>query len=150
MFGFLMGTLCLIGFVSVYKRGRHGGFVWTRPWWLFRKLDTSPAQERVIRSAMASVRNDAKRFAEESKSSRSELGEVLRAPDFDAERVREWFATRELELGRVRETLVGALGEVHEVLDDQQRDKLARLIERGLWSRPFNRGPYRSHSPEAP
>jgi hypothetical protein len=51
MFGFIVGTACLIGFIAVYKRGGHRRFSGFAPRWLFRKLDTSPAQERIVRNA---------------------------------------------------------------------------------------------------
>ena len=73
MFGFVVGTLCLVGFVSVYRRrgwrrhgfhgwhaGRHGRFGRRGGWALYRafeELDTSPGQEKAIRSALGELKN---------------------------------------------------------------------------------------------
>jgi len=56
---------------------------------------------------------------------------------------------REHEFKNVRETAAGALTEVHEVLDDRQRESLAKLVERGAYFRRCHHGPYRSRSTEA-
>ncbi len=152
MFGFILGTACLIGFISVWRHGPRHRFGRSGPWWLLRKLDTSPAQERVIRNAVNSIKEEARGFARGGKSSRRELAQLLRAPDYDKDRVRDWFTARERELGQVTETALGALAEVHEVLDDQQRDKLAALVERGpRFGRGFrSHGPYRDSASETP
>jgi Spy/CpxP family protein refolding chaperone len=149
MLGFIIGTICLVAFIGVYKRGYYHRRV--SHWWFLRKLDTSPAQERVIRNAFGSVRQLIRNFANDSHGSRRELAELLRASDFDRQGVSDWFAGREAELKQLRETTVEALGEVYEVLDDQQRETLARLVERGrLGSACSGRPPYRSHAAEAP
>lgn len=151
MFGFIIGTACLVGFIVVYKHGRRHGLRGFGPRWFFRKLDTSPAQERIVRNAFDAVRADAQRFARESREARRELADLLRAPDYDRERVRDWFATREQDFQRVRESVVGALGDVYDVLDDQQREKLAKMIEKAPYGRRayHHGGPYRSEGVEA-
>lgn len=151
MFGFIVGTACLVGFIFVWK-GECGQRFRSRWHWILRKLDTSPAQERVVRNAFASVKQGARTFAHEGKFARRELADLLRAADFDERRVSDWFATREEELKKLRESAVQALGEVHEVLDDQQREQLATLIERSsYWPRAWRgHGPYRHQPPEVP
>ena len=147
MFGFIIGTACLVGFIAVYKHGRHRGFAGFAPRWLFRKLDTSPAQERIVRNAIDAVRQDAERFRKDGKGSRQELADLLRAPDYDSERVRNWFVAREQEFQKVRDSVVGALGDVYEVLDDEQREKLAKLVERAQGHRACRHGgAYRSEA----
>ena len=150
MFGFIVGTACLIGFIVVYKRGRRHGFGSFTPRWLFRKLDTSPAQERIVRNAIDAVRANARRFARDSRDSRRELADLLRAPEYDRERVQGWFASREEDFHRVRDSVIGALGDVYDVLDDLQREKLAKMIEKGPhgWRACHHGGPYRSSGAE--
>jgi Spy/CpxP family protein refolding chaperone len=151
MFGFIIGTACLVGFIAVYRRGAHGQGLFGVPRWLFRKLDTSPAQERVVRNAMASVKGEVRQFARDGKDARRELADILRADDFDSARVKHWFETREQDFSKVRESFVSALGEVYDVLDDHQRSTLASLVEkaplRGAACR--SRGPYRSHGEQS-
>ncbi len=148
MLGFIVGTVCLIAFIGVYKRGFHHHGL--SHWRFLRKLDTSPAQERVIRNAFGSVFRELKAFATDSHASRRQLADLLRAPDFDRQGVSDWFADREAELRSLRDRAVDALAEMHEVLDDEQRETLAKMVERGrLRSSCRGRGPYRSHSVEA-
>ena len=149
MFGFILGTACLIGFVGVWRAGSHHRFGHSMHRWLFHKLDPSPGQERILRNAFDSVRTRARDFAEGGQSSRRELAELLREPNFDNQRVNDWFVAREHEFEKVRETAVAALAEVHEVLDDRQRDSLAKLVERGAYFRRCHHGPYRSRTTEA-
>jgi len=63
--------------------------------------------------------------------------------------VNDWFVAREHEFEKVRETAVSALAEVHEILDDRQREVLAKLVEKGAYFRRCHRGPYRSRTTEA-
>jgi Spy/CpxP family protein refolding chaperone len=104
-----------------------------------------------VRNAVDAVRTDAGKFARESRDARKELADILRAPDYDRERVRSWFVAREADFQRVRESVVSALGDVYEVLDDQQREKLARLVEKASHGhRGCDRGgPYRNPGAEA-
>lgn len=151
MFGFIVGTACLVGFIVVYKRGRRHGFAGFAPRWMFRKLDTSPAQERIVRNAVDTVRAEARRFADQSREARRDLADLLRAPDYDRERVRDWFAARETDFQQVRESVVGALGDVFDVLDDQQREKFAKMIEKSHYGHRVchhRSGPYRSQGAE--
>lgn len=151
MFGFIIGTACLIGFISVWRHGSHRHFGRSLYWRFFRKLDTSPGQERIVRNAFESIKDQAREFVQGGKSARKELAELMRQPDFDNERVNDWFSAREQEFRKVRQSAVDALSEVHEVLDDRQRQSLAKLIEQGgHWHRALrHRGPYRHQAPEA-
>jgi uncharacterized membrane protein len=150
MFGFIVGTLCLIGFISVYKH-RHlrsfGGFGARR---MLRKLDASPGQERIIRNALASVKQSAGSFRAQARTSSRALADLLRSPDVDTERLTDWFKDREQEFGDVRSSVVEALRDIHEVLDDHQRETLARCVERAPgWRSSWHKsGPYRSRSQE--
>lgn len=147
MFGFIIGTACLIGFIGVW-RGHHR-FHRSVHRWLLHKLDASPGQERILRNAFESIRTQAVDFVEGGKASRRELADLLRESTFDNQRVSEWFVAREHEFEKVRDSAVSALAEVHEVLDDRQRESLAKLIERGAYFRNCHHGPYRSRPTEA-
>lgn len=149
MLGFIIGTACLIGFIGVWRAGHHQRFHRSLHRWLLHKLDASPGQERILRNAFESIRTSAIDFAEGGKTSRRELAELLREPNFDNQRVNAWFVAREHEFEKVRESAVSALAEVHEVLDDRQRESLAKLIERGAYFRSCHHGPYRSRATEA-
>lgn len=149
MLGFIIGTACLIGFIGVWRAGHHHRFHRSLHRWLLHKLDASPGQERILRNAFESIRSSAVDFAEGGQTSRRELAQLLREPNFDNQGVNDWFVAREHEFEKVRESAVRALAEVHEVLDDRQREALAKLIERGAYFRHCQHGPYRSRATEA-
>jgi len=175
MFGFLIGTACLIGLIKVLRggfrrgrggwsggscggggwRGRGGDDSWSEsrhggwddrggPFWLrglFQRLDTSPAQEKVIREAIDEMRRSAAELRDEARHTRGDVAKAVKSPSFDETVMGELFARHDTHLEKMRKDAVGAIAKVHVVLDDRQREKLAELIERG----PFGggRGGYR-------
>ncbi|MBI3200616.1 MAG: periplasmic heavy metal sensor [Polyangiaceae bacterium] len=162
MFGFLLGTACLVGLIWVVKGPRHhacrrwdsrhfgegdpgrgwGGRALQR--WLFERLDTTPGQERVMRSAMDDLTDGLHSARRELQDSRKDLARALRADSFDAEALGEVFAKHDAALAALRRTAVESLSRTHEVLDERQRQRLADLIESERGRRWH--GPYRSHA----
>ena len=158
MYGFIVGLASLLGLVCVMHRGRHrsdGRFgSWSggrRSWWLgriFSKLDTTPAQERVIRDALGDVVDNVREHREEHERTRQDLASVMRDPDFEPDRLAELFARHDQVLSAVRAEVMDALGKIHGTLDDEQRARLARMIERhGHWFR--HRGGHRDEGAAA-
>ena len=166
MFGFLLGTACLIGLVSVIRRGHRyhqcGGYGhcggrghhWRGGWgyrgfrplyMLFEELDASPGQEKVIRNAVDELMEDAHGFRRELYNSRSELAAALRAEPFDRAAVDDLLARHQAKFGEFAGRAVTTLGTIHETLDERQRKSLADLIESGPGFGRFGRraGPYR-------
>ena len=97
MFGFFIGTACLVGFAALARRGRrhhfygHGGchhghrgrggrFFIHR---ILGRLDTTPGQEKVIREAIADLKDEAWSLRSEIRGTRSELAQAIRAPELD-------------------------------------------------------------------
>ena len=163
MFGFLLGTACLVGLFWVlrghrghscggrFERGRgwrndgegRGGFgrgAFMR--WLYERLDTTPGQERVMRAAADDFIDHAHSARREVEASRSDVARAIRAESFDAEALGEAFAKHDSALSGLRNAAVEGLGKVHEALDDRQRARLAELVESGIGRRWH--GPYRS------
>jgi hypothetical protein len=163
MFGFLIGTACLIGLIAVLKRGRcghgrgcggrcrrgggwgghshgggGGGFFVNR---VFSELDASPGQEKVIRSALEELFEAGRSFKTALHRSRSSIADVLRGETVDETQLGELFAKHDDEIESLRKALVGALARIHDALDERQRKRLAEIIESGprRWG-----GPYRS------
>lgn len=134
MFGFIIGTLSLIGLVKVARwgrHGRHGG--WSR-WMLrrlFQRLDTTPGQEKVIAEAV----NDAQRVMWQAREqmfrARSEYAKAMRGEAFDNEAVNAAFEQQQASVDEVKKTLKEKLQAIHEALDPRQRAILADLIEFG-------------------
>ncbi len=158
MFGFFFGTLCLIGLVAVAKGGRHrrrwhgcgggGGGPYRshvgwedgdgsrRPFdWLlrsvFRRLDTTPGQETVLRAAADEVRGELVDAKREMKRSRDEIAAAFEGEYFDETKVGESFAKQDQTIENLRKAAVGALSRAHEALDPEQRRRLAELLVNG-------------------
>ncbi|MBK7584025.1 MAG: periplasmic heavy metal sensor [Myxococcales bacterium] len=162
MFGFLMGTACLVGLVWVIRGGRalggcgprshrfrdhdgrsgHGARAFSR--WLFERLDTTPGQERVIRSAIDDLVDQGHAAKRELEESRKDVARAMRADSFDAEAMGEAFAKHDVVLSSMRKAAVESLARTHEALDERQRQRLAEMIDAGIGRRW--RGPYRSYS----
>jgi hypothetical protein len=111
---------------------RGGG--WGRSWFLrslFSRLDTSPGQEKVITSAFDELWEASRKLRAEVQDTRKDVARAVRGPSFDATVVGEVFARHDAALEAIRKTAVGAVGKVHEALDERQRERMADLIERG-------------------
>ncbi|MGK4006361.1 periplasmic heavy metal sensor [Sorangium sp. So ce1036] len=152
MLGFVFGTACLIGLFMALKRGRHacgapwdagppffgrrgfGGRGFRRRFFLsflFDRLDTTPAQEKVIVAAFDELRAAADAQRGEIRGTRADVAAAMRSPSFDETRLGELFARHDTAIEALRRAAVGALGKVHAVLEDRQREQLADLIEIG-------------------
>jgi uncharacterized membrane protein len=143
MLGFFIGAACLIGLVAVARRGRHrywghrghhrgyaGRYFFHH---VLERLDTTPGQEKVIRSALHDVKQDAYDIRGEVKSTRRELAAELRATELYNALLEGVFDKHDELLEKLRASLVRATGQVHGTLDEQQRRKLADMIESGPW-----------------
>lgn len=161
MFGFLLGTACLLGLVWVLRGGRRHGRCWSAERdflpgggdrrhfgrgmflrWLFERLDTTPGQERVIRDAVDDFIDRAWRAKSDVEQSRGDVARAVGRDALDEAALGEVFAKHDGALSDVRQAFVGALAKIHEVLDERQRTRLAELIEAGVGRRWH--GPYRS------
>ena len=163
MFGFLLGTACLVGLIWVLKGPRRhgacgafggrgfrdhdqqrgfGGRAFQR--WLFERLDTTPGQERVIRAAVDDLIDQAHAARREVDASRKDVARAMRGDAFDAEAMGEAFAKHDSAMDGLRKAAVESLARTHEALDEGQRQRLAELIESGRGRRWH--GPYRSHA----
>jgi uncharacterized membrane protein len=147
MFGFVFGTLCLVGFVGVLRRrgwrryggcggghfgGRHfrqrGGWAMYRA---FEALDTSPGQEKAIRGALSELRRELSELRPELAAARSHVAQTLASDRFDAPELEASFERQLASFGRIGPVFSRTLGQIHEALDPDQRRRLARFIEQG-------------------
>lgn len=195
MFGFFIGTACLIGLLITLAKGRHGcasyrggwayggpqyfgggggacggggcgpwagrgwhagpegrgfggpgGFGLGRFWLrgLFEHLDTTPGQEKVIAAAVEDVRKAAAEIRGEAGRTRSDVAKAVKGESFDETRMGETFARHDQAMDSMRKAVVGAMAQVHAVLDEKQRLRFAELIESGPYFGGFG-GPYRRH-----
>ncbi|MEZ4226479.1 MAG: periplasmic heavy metal sensor [Polyangiaceae bacterium] len=152
MLGFLFGTACLLGFFYHLRRpeggpgcrGPHAGHRAGRHWvsFLSRRIDATPAQEKVMRDAATEVRERVSALRGELRDIRGSVANEFRGEHLDP----DWLVS---ELGRVddalhelRRVVAGRLVELHASLDPDQRRMLADTLERG--PRHRWRGPYRT------
>ena len=142
MFGFVIGTACLIGLVSILHGGRHhrlhrrwGAHRWGRErmlQFLFSRLDTRPDQEDVIRRAADSLHRTADQTHERAHKAREDVARAVRTDRLDVDVLGSTLADSSIGIDEARKELVSALASVHAVLDDEQRRRLSELIA-GHW-----------------
>jgi hypothetical protein len=110
--------------------------------WVFEHLDTTPGQEKVIRQAFDEVRGSLETARGELDATRREIAAAIRAGQIDETQMGELYARHDEKLRAVRTTFFGALAKVTEALDEDQRKRLADLLDRGQGFPGFG-GPYR-------
>lgn len=128
------------------SRARGGGlFRRGRLYRVFERLDTTPGQEKAIRTAYLTFSEDVRGAREELTKSRQELAQAIRGDVLDETAVAALFSLHDELLGRLRRSALEGMRAVHEVLDERQRRRLAELLETRV---SFHRrgGPYRSAS----
>ena len=110
--------------------GGHGGD-WQR--WalrgLFERLDTTPGQEKVIRQAMEDLKSAAQSGKGELDATRRDIASAVRSGAVDEVQLGELFARHDEKLREMRKTFVGSLAKVNEALDEDQRKRLADMLE---------------------
>lgn len=142
MFGFFIGTACLLGLFAVARWGRHGhggracrgrhgpgGRYWLHH--VLDRLDTTPGQEKAIRGAVDEFSEEAQGLRREARSTRSEIANALRGSEVDEALLAQVFGKHDALLTRLRAAWLRTTHQVHATLDDRQRAKLADLLESG-------------------
>jgi hypothetical protein len=117
--------------------GRGGGFILGS---LLAQLRATATQERVIRTAFDEFRAEMKEVGGgEAKKTRQDIGAAMRTPQFDEVFMGELFARQDSAIEKTRKAFVGLMARVHDVLDEEQRGRLANLVEKGprFWRRGF-------------
>ncbi len=107
---------------------------------VLRHVQATPAQERVIGAAVVEFGDELKRLTgDEAKRSRQEIADALRRPSFDGVVLGEQFARHDTLIEQGRKAFVGLFARIHDALEDEQRARLADLVQRGprfgWWSR---------------
>ncbi len=135
MFGFIIGTLSLIGLVKVWRWGRHGHGPWGARRWmlrrLFQHLDTTPGQEKVISGVVDDVQRKAQAARDAMFGARGDFAKAMRGERFDGAAVDESFEKQQAALDELKKAVKEGLGAVHEALNPEQRARLAELAEHG-------------------
>jgi Spy/CpxP family protein refolding chaperone len=131
------------GWHGWHHHHHHGGWGRRGLYMAFRHLDASPAQERAIIAEVDKLRERLYGARAGLKDARPDLAAAIRGPSLDD-------AALGAVLGRVdgatteaRTAVLEALRNIHALLDEQQREKLATILDQGWWRRPSGAGPYR-------
>lgn len=135
--------LGVLGFIAARKARRcaHGGwhhrghYGWRRRglFMAFRHIDASPAQERAIIAEIDKLREKLWQARRAVKDSRGDLSAAIRNPVLDDAALGEVLGRVDGATAEVRAAVLEALRNIHALLDDGQRAKLADILERGHW-----------------
>jgi Spy/CpxP family protein refolding chaperone len=144
MFGFIIGTLSLIGLVKVIRHGRGwgyggwhgggGGYGGRGRWMLrrlFQRLDTTPGQEKVITEAFEELQEKGRAIREQFMNTRSTFAKAVRGEAFDTEAVNVAFETQSAKVEELRKAVLASLQKIHEALTPEQRSVAGDLLEYG-------------------
>jgi hypothetical protein len=139
MFGFVFGTLCLLGLFVVLRRGRrHRG--WYGPGRRYAalraaldRLDTTPGQEKIIRDALHQLGEHAREARREVLDTRADVARALESSELDAPLLHGVFQRHDASLEKLRSSALGALRTIHETLDERQRRTLAKWVGSAPW-----------------
>ena len=105
------------------------------------RVVASREQEKVIREQARRLHAKVASMRGEARRTREDLARALRADSFDENVMGDLFVRHDDELHELRNQAVEFLANVHEVLDERQRERLADFIDR---AHPFGfGGPYR-------
>jgi Spy/CpxP family protein refolding chaperone len=118
--------------------GGRGGFILGA---IVRHVRATATQESVMRAAFDEFRSEMKDVGGgEAKKTRQDLSAAMRKPHFDEVFMGELFARQDTAIERTRKAFVGLMARIHEVLDEEQRGRLAELMEKGprFWRRGFD------------
>lgn len=157
MFGFVIGTLCLIALVRLLSRRRWGGYYGHHGHWhgrryyrgmgprgalnaVLARLDTAPGQEKVIAQAVSEFIDRARESGREVRATRQGIAEALRSETLDEARLNDVFGQHDAALDEVRKAGVTAARKVHEALDERQRKLLGDLVEQGFHGFHYGHG----------
>jgi Spy/CpxP family protein refolding chaperone len=110
-----------------------GGSFWLRA--LFARLDTTPGQEREIRSAIEELRERARDAKSSMKESRDGLGRAIAGETFDESAFESVSARFDATSEKMKDAFGSALKRIHGVLDPKQRERLAELVSKGMFGR---------------
>jgi Spy/CpxP family protein refolding chaperone len=138
MFGFIIGTLSLVGLLKVWRgRGWYGGRRLgggPRRWMqrrLFERLDTTPGQEKVFDAVLDDVEQKAWAARDQFRGARGAYARAVRGEHFDGAAVSEAFDAQQAAVEELKKSVREAMAKVHEALRPEQRAELAQLIEFG-------------------
>lgn len=125
MGGIILGTLCLLGFVKVWRRHR------CRTRGIARRLGATPEQEKVLKDSLEAVQRAGWQARAEWPAIRADAARALRADDFDEGALAAAMDRARAALAAFETATREALRPVHATLQPAQRQRLADLVQFG-------------------
>lgn len=102
---------------------------------ILEKLDASPAQERVIMSAIDELKGIAKEMRGIGRDVRSDVAKAVRGPLLDDVALEGATARIDDATMKLRAAARAAIAKIHEALDDRQRKMLGDMIDSSFGGR---------------
>jgi uncharacterized membrane protein len=122
---------------------RHGGMGRRGLYMALSHLDASPAQERAIISEIEKLKDRVRAARANVKDARPDLAAAIRGPVLDDAALGAVLGRVDGATAEARAAVLDAVRNVHALLDETQREKLATLLDQGWWRRGGGAGPYR-------
>ena len=135
MLGFIVGTASLYGLYRMRRGGAPLSLMGGSPRMLqrvLRRLDTTPAQERVILEAIEEARQSAQGLRKEATMSKEDVITMLKSDEVEVDALGAAFARQDEALTDARLGATSALQKLHNALTEEQRLKLGRMLK-GSW-----------------
>jgi hypothetical protein len=140
MLGFFVGAVGVVVLARVARRARwrrhgmHGAWAHGLRR-LFRRLGTTPVQERVILAEVEKLREAGRAMREEAVRARADAAGFLRKDDLAGLPWDEVMGRHERAAGAMREAVKDAFTAIHAALEPAQRERLAAFLD-GLPASP--------------
>jgi Spy/CpxP family protein refolding chaperone len=96
------------------------------------KLELDEKQVAELARILDDLKTERAQGEVDRRRSLSGFADAVAGPTFDAARAKESAALRVATAERLRDAVTGALGKLHALLDDDQRERLAYLIRTGV------------------
>jgi len=96
------------------------------------KLELDEKQVAELARVLDDLKTERAQGEVDRRRSLSGFADAVAGPTFDAERAKESAALRVATAERLRDAVTSALGKLHALLDDDQRERLAYLIRTGV------------------
>jgi uncharacterized membrane protein len=142
-YGYGCGSGC--GGEGYYGHHGWGGPPWARHrfgrrglYMALSHIDASPAQERAIIAEVDKLKERLQTARSSVKDARGDLAAAIRGPELDDAALGAVLGRVDSATGEARTAILEALRNIHAVLDNGQREKLADILDKGWW---HGRGP---------
>ncbi|MCC6649484.1 MAG: periplasmic heavy metal sensor [Polyangiaceae bacterium] len=135
MIGFLVSAACAYGIFRVLRRSRWRG--WRGVGWgspkraLYRYLDTTAGQEKELSPVLDELLSAGGDARDDARQARRDIAAALRGERVDEAALARAFASLEQKLQHLREAASLGVTRAHEILEPDQRRRLASAIEHG-------------------